>query len=141
LLAPICETTPLKVACFVYRASEKRRSKMKSMIFVAAALLAAGPATAATMRLPQAMSSMGQNVVVEATAHVQEVAGGGANVELTDGSTAHLILNIPARVRTTLPDLATYEGKTVEARGVVEIGQQGPQITITRTSQLKLAAP
>jgi len=113
---------------------------MKSMLLIAAIVLAASPAAAAAMRVSQAMTSQGQNVVVEGTAHVEDEAG-AVNVELTDDSKGHLVLNIPMQMRSNFPDLASYNGKTVEVRGIVEIGARGAQITINRANQLKLAAP
>jgi DNA/RNA endonuclease YhcR with UshA esterase domain len=115
--------------------------KMKLRLFVAALSLATSPVLAGAVHPSQAITSVGQNVIVEGIAHIQDGAGGGAAIELTGGGDGHLTVVIPEQVKTTLPDLASYEGKTVDVTGTVAMVGRWPQITISRASQLKVASP
>jgi len=111
---------------------------MKLVFFVAALSLAASPVLAGVIHPSQAITAEGQAVIVEGTAHIQD---GGAAIELTGGGNGHLTVIIPEQVKATLPDLASYEGKTVDVTGTVSIVGRWPQITISRASQLKMASP
>src|SRR5580698_337505 len=121
------------------RLSTMEAGKMKRILFIAALSLATSPVLAGVIHPSQAIIFEGQAVIVEGTAHIQDGAAGGTAMELSGGG-GHLTVVIPEQVRTTLPDLASYEGKTVDVTGIVAAGRW-PQITISRASQLKVASP
>src|ERR1700744_938926 len=100
---------------------------MKSIVMMTALSLAAGTfigsgASAAALRPSQAMSRQGEVVVVEGIAHVQDNGG----LRLADSGSGHLTITIPANMKDKMPDLASYDGKTVDVSGMVEIGARGP---------------
>ena len=113
---------------------------MKRILFIAALSVATSPVLAGVIHPSQAIIFEGQAVIVEGTAHIQDGAAGGTAMELTGGGEGHLTVVIPEQLRTTLPDLASYEGKIVDVTGIVAAGRW-PQITISRASQLKVASP
>jgi hypothetical protein len=114
---------------------------MKPILLTVAISLAASPVLADTISPSHAMTDLGQNEIVEGTAHIQDGAGGGAAIELTGAGGGSLRIIIPERVKATLPDLSSYEGKIVDVAGSIESGDHGVQITVYHANQLKLAAP
>ena len=115
---------------------------MKFFLTMATLSLAVSPAMAAdTIGPSKAMTHQGEHVLVEGIAHVQEGTNGDLKFVLTDSGTGHLVINIPSKARATLPDLASYDGKTLDITGTVEIGDRGAEITINRANQINIASP
>jgi uncharacterized protein YdbL (DUF1318 family) len=115
---------------------------MKSLLILAALTLAVSPAMAAdTIGPSKAMTRQGEAVLVEGTAHVSEGANGDLRFVLTDSGTGHLVIDVPSGTRAKLPDLASYDGKTLDIMGTVEYGDRGAEIKINRANQIKIASP
>ena len=115
---------------------------MKTITILIVTLIIAGPAFAGAIRPSQAQGAQGQYVIVEGTAHVEQGDPGAATkVELSDNSDNHLTVMVPAAIESSLSQLNSYEGKTVDVTGVVQITPTGPQIVLSRANQIKLASP
>jgi len=115
---------------------------------IAVLLVLASPAFAqpsspfAPLAPDQARSNIGQNVVVEGTAHVRDADGRlGVYVDLdhrSDGTT--FAGYIPNENLAVFPDLRAVEGRRVDITGVVQIRKEGfPIIIMTSADQLKPA--
>jgi hypothetical protein len=118
-------------------------------ILIAAMLLLASPALAgvtspfAPLTPAQARSNIGQNVVIEGTAHVRDAGGRlGVYIDLDHGdNNTNFAGYIPNENLRVFPDLRAVEGRRVAITGVVQIRKEGfPIIIMTSANQLKPAA-
>ena len=115
---------------------------MKTILVLAALTTCVSSAYAANTIPPsRARSSVGQLVIVEGKANIQDDASrAGTDVDVT-GPNGHMIAFIPVGDKNQFPALDSFEGKTVDVTGVVDMESSGPEIRITTPNQLKLATP
>jgi opacity protein-like surface antigen len=121
----------------------KGANQMKSVLFTAAALIAlAGSACASTIKPSQAAANEGQLVIVEGTATIHDDgAKSGKDVEIAGSDNSRMIAFIPMTSENEFPSADSLNGKLVDVSGVIQMDTGKPTIRLTRTSQLKLAAP
>jgi hypothetical protein len=115
---------------------------LTALLLLATPALAQPASPFAPLAPDQAGSNVGQNVVIEGTAHVRAADGRlGVYVDLDHGANNTAFAGyIPNENLAVFPDLKSMEGRRVDITGVVQIRKEGfPVIVMTSADQLKPA--